>query len=351
MKYISMRASALTPYVAGEQPKDKKYIKLNTNENAYIPSPAIFEKIAQAAQDLALYPDPLSSELCEAIASYEGLEMNNVFCGNGSDEVLSFCFYAFFDCDLPLLYPDITYSFYPVYADFYGIPTKTIPLGTAFEIDIKDYFQPAGGVIFANPNAPTGIALSTDKICELLKYHKDKVVIIDEAYVAFGAQSMASFIKTYPNLLVTRTFSKSHSLAGMRIGYALGQTHLIDALITVKDSFNSYPVDRIASAAAKAALEDTNYYKELNQKITHTRERFSAAITELGFIVLPSKANFIFASHPSFSGKDLFERLKENGILVRHFSKPRIDDFLRITIGTDEDMDIFLKVLHKITGI
>jgi histidinol-phosphate aminotransferase len=351
MNYAAKRARTLAPYIAGEQPKDKKYIKLNTNENAYPPSDAIYSKIADAAKTLALYPDPLSSELREAIASNENLDANYVFCGNGSDEVLSFCFYAFFDDDLPLLYPDITYSFYPVYAGFYSIPTKTIPLNESFEIDIKNYFQPACGVIFANPNAPTGIALSTDEICELVEYHKDKVVIIDEAYTAFGAQSMASFIRQYPNLIVVRTFSKSHSLAGMRIGYALAQPHLIDTLIAVKDSFNSYPVDRIASAVAKAALENVDYYNKNNQKIIATRQRFSSAIQQLGFTVLPSKANFVFASHADIPAKDLFIKLKENGILVRYFNKPRIDNFLRITIGTAQDMDTLLEILKKIVKV
>jgi histidinol-phosphate aminotransferase len=351
MNYAAKRARTLTPYIAGEQPKDKKYIKLNTNENAYPPSDAIYSKIAAAAKTLSLYPDPLSCELCRAIASHEDLDTSYVFCGNGSDEVLSFCFYAFFDDDFPLLYPDITYSFYPVYAGFYSIPTKTVPLNKSFEIDIDNYLQPAGGVIFANPNAPTGIALSTDKICALVEYHKDKVVIVDEAYVAFGADSMAPFIRQYPNLIVVRTFSKSHSLAGMRIGYALGQPHLIDTLIAVKDSFNSYPVDRIACASAKAALEDVAYYREITQKIIDIRSSFSEAMQTLGFTVLPSKANFVFASHADIPAKDLFIKLKENGILVRYFNKPRIDNFLRITIGTAQEMDTLLETLKKLITV
>lgn len=348
MEFLSRRAKSLTPYTAGEQPKDAKYIKLNTNENPYPPSPKIKTDIATALAQLPLYPDQDASNLCAAIAQVENVGADCVFCGNGSDEVLSFAFCAFFDADLPLLYPDITYSFYPVFADFYGIPTKTLPLNDKFEINVADYFQPASGVIFPNPNAPTAIYLQPQEICKLLDYHANKVVVIDEAYIAFGGQSVAQLINQYPNLLVIRTFSKSHALAGMRIGYAIGQPHLIDGLQRVKNSFNSYPVDRVAALVAQAAILDTEYYANINQKVTATRDRFSAALTDLGFLVLPSKANFVFASPAHFPAKELFFKLKERGVLVRHFDKPRINNFLRITIGTDEAMD---KVVAIIAGI
>lgn len=348
MSFLSMRVNKLTPYTAGEQPKDEKYIKLNTNENPYPPSPKIYEEITMSAAKLSLYPDPNSSELCTAIARTENIGANCVFCGNGSDEVLSFAFYAFFDDNLPLLFPDVTYSFYPVFAKFYGIPTSILPLNERFEINIEDYFQAACGVIFPNPNAPTGVYLETDKICKLLEYHSGKVVVVDEAYITFGGQSVAPLINKYSNLLVVRTFSKSHSLAGLRIGYALGQPHLIEGLMHVKDSFNSYPVDRIAAAAAKAAILDTNYYTGINGKVAATRDRFSASLARLGFNVLPSKANFIFVSHTFVPAKDLFMGLKNCGILVRYFNMPRIDNFLRITIGTDEDMDKVVEAICKL---
>jgi histidinol-phosphate aminotransferase len=280
-----------------------------------------------------------------AIAATENLSADCVFCGNGSDEVLAFTFYAFFDDDLPLLFPDITYSFYPVYAKLYAIPTRTVPLNENFQVNIGDYFQPAGGVIIPNPNAPTGIYLESGSICELLDHHSNKVVVIDEAYIAFGGQSAAALIEKYPNLLVVRTFSKSHSLAGLRVGYALGQPHLIEGLARVKDSFNSYPVDRIAAEIAKAAILDQAYYAEINRKVIATRERFSEAMTKLGFKVLPSRANFVFASHANRRAEDLFAQLKDRGVLVRYFNKPRIDNYLRITIGTDEDMDKCIDII------
>ncbi|WP_438434709.1 histidinol-phosphate transaminase [Gorillibacterium sp. sgz500922] len=349
MRFLTRRADRLTPYTAGEQPKDRSYIKLNTNENPYPPSPAVHAEIARAAERLRLYPDPLSGELREAIGAVEGLDPSCVFCGNGSDEVLSLSFYAFFDDDRPLLFPDVTYSFYPVYASYYGLPTSRIPLNERFEIAVEDYLRPASGVIFPNPNAPTGIELGQDAIRRLLEYHRDRVVAVDEAYVAFGAQSAARLIADYPNLLVLRTFSKSHSLAGLRVGYALGQPHLIEGLVRVKDSFNSYPVDRLAEAAARAAILDTAYYTEINAKVAATRNRFSERLSALGFTVLPSKANFVFASPPQAEARDLFRQLRERGILVRHFDLPRIGSFLRITIGTDEDMDRLAEVLTELT--
>lgn len=350
MNYISTRASLLTPYVAGEQPKNADFIKLNTNENPYPPSPRIYAEITASTAKLPLYPDSNSSELRASIAATENLSSDYVFCGNGSDEVLSFAFYAFFDDQLPLLFPDITYSFYPVFAKFYGIPVQIVPLNDRFEIHPDDYHQAACGVIFPNPNAPTGIYLDCVDICKLLEYHSDKVVVVDEAYIAFGGQSMAPLIMNYPNLLVVRTFSKSHALAGLRVGYALGQPHLINALQQVKDSFNSYPVDCIAGSAARAAVLDTDYYQSTNGKVAATRERFSEDLTAMGFHVLPSKANFIFVSHNSIPARELFAELKQKGVLVRHFTAPRIDNFLRISIGTDHDMDKVIEIMRAIVG-
>ncbi len=348
MGYIARRAERLTPYAAGEQPKDGGFIKLNTNENPYPPSPAVFAAIRGAMKDLPLYPNSDAENLRGAIAEREGVEPACVYCGNGSDEVISFCFYAFFDDRLPVLFPDATYSFYPVFAEFYGIPVKEVPVDGTFRIRVEDYFQPAGGVIFPNPNAPTGTLLQPEEIRRLLRHHTDCVVAVDEAYIAFGGQSVAPLIREYPNLLVIRTFSKSHALAGMRVGYAIGRPPLIRALTNVKNSFNSYPVDRIAAAAAEAAVRDTAYYNEIDGKIAATRGRFSDALEKLGFRVLPSTANFVFASHPDVPAKDLFRMLREKKVLVRHFDKPRIDDFLRITIGTDKDMETVAGILSDL---
>lgn len=346
MDYLSKRARQMTPYTAGEQPKDMRYIKLNTNENPYPPSPRIREAIEREMECLPLYPDPDAGALCAAIAKVEGLNADCVFCGNGSDEVLSFAFCAFFDDGQPVLFPDVTYSFYPVFAGFYGIPVQTIPLNDRFEIDTADYARPAGGVIFPNPNAPTGVYLGLDHIRRLLDFHKERVVVVDEAYIAFGGRSAAPLIAEYPNLLVVRTFSKSHALAGLRIGYALGQPHLIAALSRVKNAFNSYPVDRLAAAAATAAVQDVPYYAETAGKVAATRGRFIAGLRGLGFTVLPSLANFVFVSHPGVPASDLFARLRAAGILVRYFNLPRIDNFLRITVGTDADMDRLSEVLE-----
>ena len=348
MGYIARRAERLTPYAAGEQPKGAGFIKLNTNENPYPPSPGVFPAIGEAAKHLPLYPNADAEGLRRAIAESEGLGPDFVYCGNGSDEVISLCFYAFFDERLPLLFPDVTYSFYPVFAQFYGIPAKDIPVDEAFRIRVEDYFQPAGGVIFPNPNAPTGIFLEPAEIRRLLQHHKDCVVAVDEAYIAFGGQSATPLVRDFPNLLVIRTFSKSHALAGMRVGYAIGQPRLIRALTDVKNSFNSYPVDRIAAAAAEAAVRDAAYYAGIDGKIAATRERFRASLAGRGFRVLPSKANFVFASHPDVPAKELFYGLREKGILVRHFDGPRIDDFLRITIGTDEEMDAVAAALAEL---
>ena len=350
MSFLSQRARELTPYTAGEQPKNAEFIKLNTNENPYPPSPAVYEAIRHSSSTLPLYPDANASELREAIARVEGLDADCVFCGNGSDEVLSFVFYAFFDEKQPLLFPDITYSFYPVYSKFYGISTDVIPLNDKFEINTTDYLKPAGGVIFANPNAPTGIYLDKTEIIKLLEYHSEHVVVVDEAYIAFGGESMAPLINQYPNLLIVRTLSKSHALAGLRVGYALGQPELIEGLKRVKDSFNSYPVDRLAISAAAAAVNDQDYYKQVDAKIAATRDRFSAALTSMGFNVLPSKSNFVFASPQKMPAKELFLKLREHGVLVRHFSAPRVDAFLRMSMGTDEQMDKVIEIIKQLVS-
>ena len=344
-KFLSDRIKKLTPYTAGEQPKERKYIKLNTNENPYPPTPKIMDAIQAEINNLHLYPDPNSTELCEAVAKVENVGPECVFCGNGSDEILSFVFYSFFSSDPPLLFPDITYSFYPVYANYYDIKYKTVPLNDKFEIVADDYMLPASGIIFPNPNAPTSVFLGRDKILRLAEYHLESVVAVDEAYIAFGGESMTEFVNKYPNLLVIKTLSKSHALAGIRAGFAIGQPHLVEALKRAKDSFNSYPIDRIASAVAKSAILDAEYYKGINGRIIDTRENFVKKIKKLGFACTEPKSNFVFATHESARAGDLYKKLKERGILVRYFDKRRIDNYLRITIGTDENMDYLAEVL------
>ncbi len=329
----------LTPYVPGEQPKLSNLIKLNTNENPYGPSPKVIEALkAEAAETLRLYPDPDSAKLKSAIAQYHGLTENQVFVGNGSDEVLAHVFQALLKHDLPLLFPDITYSFYPVYCGLYDIAYETIPLTEAFGIDVNAYSKPNGGIVFPNPNAPTGIPLSLLEIEKLLKANPKSVVVIDEAYVDFGTESAVKLINQYPNLLVTHTLSKARSLAGLRVGFALGHHDLIQALVRVKDSFNSYPIDRFAEAGAIAAMQDTAYFEETCRKVIATRTHLVGEMKALGFDVLPSGANFIFAQHPQYDAVQLAAKLRASSIIVRHFKKPlRIASFMRITIGTDEE--------------
>ncbi len=327
----------LTPYVPGEQPKLSNLTKLNTNENPYPPSPKVIEALkAQAAETLRLYPDPNSDKLKATIADYHSLNSKQVFVGNGSDEVLAHVFQALLKHSRPLLFPDITYSFYPVYCGLFEIEYETIALNADFEIDISDFDKPNGGIILPNPNAPTGIPLPLANIEQLLKINKHSVVVVDEAYVDFGTESAVSLINHYPNLLVVHTLSKSRSLAGLRVGYALGNADLIEALIRVKDSFNSYPIDRFAEAGAIAAMQDKAYFEETRQKVITTRTSLVKEMQNLGFEVLPSGANFIFAKHQTRSGAELTANLREQGIIVRQFKSPsRIADYLRITIGTD----------------
>lgn len=340
MRFWSPEVRDLEPYVPGEQPKIQNLLKLNTNENPYPPSPKVVDAVqavlTHQADALRLYPDPDATVLKQAIAKQQNVDVSQVFVGNGSDEVLAHIFKAFFIQQEPILYPDITYSFYPVYSQFFGVQTKQIPLNEKFEIDISDYEQENGGIIITNPNAPTSIALGLDKIEQLLKANPNRVIVIDEAYVDFGAESAVELISRYENLVVCQTTSKSRSLAGLRVGFAIGQAHLIAALEAVKNSFNSYPIDRFAIAAAVASFEDQDYFQEQCEKVIASREKLVANLTELGFNVLPSKANFIFATHSLHDAAQLAEKLREQGIIVRYFNKPRINQFLRITIGTDE---------------
>ena len=349
-QYWSPAVRELTPYVPGEQPREQ-LVKLNTNENPYPPAPGVGEALRHYATDhLRLYPDPTSADLREALAENFQVTSSQVFVGNGSDEVLAFAFQAFFCHQAPLDVPAITYSFYPVYANLYRIELRKHPLTANWEVDTDALAANTerGGVIFANPNAPTGHAHSLETIEALLKRVTDRVVLIDEAYVDFGAESAVTLVNRYPNLLVTGTFSKSRSLAGLRLGYAVGSEELIDGLERVKDSFNSFPVDSLASVVGIAALKDTEHFEACREYVITTRERTRQRLEALGFEVLPSKANFVLAQHPSFAGAQLYAGLRERGILVRHFNTPELNNFLRITIGTDDEMDSLIEALQTI---
>jgi len=334
-KFWSPLVEKLTPYVPGEQPKMANLVKLNTNENPFGPSPRVVEAItAELNDNLRLYPDPEGESLKSTIAEYYGVKSDQVFLGNGSDEVLAHIFYGLFQHGEPILYPDITYSFYPVYCGLYNIEGKTVPLTDSFEIDPEDYRQPNGGIIFPNPNAPTGRYLAIDSVEAIVAANPDRVVVVDEAYVDFGGESAIGLVEKYPNLLVSQTLSKARSLAGLRVGFAVGSAELIEALNRVKNSFNSYPLDRLALAGAIAAFEDDDWFRATCEGVVGEREWVASRLEELGFDVLPSKANFIFARHPGHTGEALAKGLREQGVIVRHFNKPRISDFLRITTGT-----------------
>lgn len=351
-QYWSDIVHQLTPYVPGEQPKNANLIKLNTNESPYGPSPKVIEALKAAADDrLRLYPDPNSDALKSVIANYYDLTPNQVFVGNGSDEVLAHVFQALFKHQSPLLFPNITYSFYPVYCGLYGIDYETIALRDDFTINVDDFIKPNGGIIFPNPNAPTGIPLALCDIERLLNNNQASVVVVDEAYVDFGTATAVQLIKQYPNLLVTQTLSKSRSLAGLRLGYALGSPDLIEALIRVKDSFNSYPIDHFASAGAIAAIEDQAYFEAMRDKVIRTRQRLLTALNKLGFDTLETGANFVFTKHQQLPGLQLTEKLRDHNIIVRHFKKPTvIADYLRITIGNDDEVDRLIAELSKITA-
>ncbi|MEZ2350488.1 histidinol-phosphate transaminase [Caballeronia sp. RCC_10] len=344
----------LTPYVPGEQPALAHPIKLNTNENPYPPSPRVVDAIGRElgsdGASLRKYPDPTARALREAVAAHHGLRVEQVFAGNGSDEVLAHAFQALLKHDKPIRFADITYSFYPVYAKLYGIEYETIPLDADFAVDIDGYRAPNGGVLLPNPNAPTGRALPLAAIEALLKANPDSPVIIDEAYVDFGAESAVSLVDTYPNLLVVQTTSKSRSLAGMRVGFAFGDAALIDALTRVKDSFNSYPLDRLAQAAALASYQDQAWFEESCAKVVASRERLIARLASLGFESVPSAANFVFTKHPAHDAAALAAALKQQEIFVRHFAMPRIDQHLRISIGTDTECDALIAALTALIG-
>ncbi|AOE83636.1 histidinol-phosphate transaminase [Pseudomonas sp. TCU-HL1] len=348
-KFWSPFVKDLVPYVPGEQPKLAKLVKLNTNENPYGPSPkAIAAMQAEVGENLRLYPDPNSDRLKHAVADYYGVQPNQVFVGNGSDEVLAHAFHGLFQHGEPLLFPDVTYSFYPVYCGLYGIPFEALPLDEQFQIRVEDYARPNSGIIFPNPNAPTGCLLALEAIERLLQANTDSVVVVDEAYIDFGGQTAISLVDRYPNLLVTQTLSKSRSLAGLRVGLAVGHPDLIEALERIKNSFNSYPLDRMAIVGAAVAFEDRAYFDETCRKVIDSRERLVAELGKLGFEVLPSAANFVFARHPQKDAAGIAAGLREQGVIVRHFKQERIAQFLRITIGTPEQNQALLDALNKL---
>ena len=359
-RYWSPLVRQLSPYVPGEQPKLARLNKLNTNENPYPPSPkvlaAIQAELGADAQNLRLYPDPTSSALRTVLAQEHGLQADQVFVGNGSDEVLAHVFQALLKQEdaqgqpRPLLFPDISYSFYPTYCGLYGITARQVPLDDSLRIQVDDYLQPdAGAIIFPNPNAPTGCGLPLTAIERLVQARPDCVVVVDEAYVDFGAESAVPLIARYPNVLVVHTLSKSRSLAGLRVGYAMGHADLIEALVRVKDSFNSYPLDRLAQVGACAAIEDRAHFEHTRQAVIRTREHLSKQLQGLGFEVLPSQANFIFARHPRHAAAGLQQGLRERGVIVRHFSQPtRIAEYLRITVGTEAQCDDLVDTLQQL---
>lgn len=348
-KFWNETTKRIDPYVPGEQPKDKKYIKLNTNENPYGPSPLVKESMINAINDdLKLYPDPTCSDLIATIANYYNIDEDEIFVGNGSDEVLAFVFKAFFDKDKKVKFPDISYSFYPVYSVVFNVNAIQVPLDDNFNIPLDKMMDNTTGIVLPNPNAPTSKFIETSDLCKLVEANKDNVVVIDEAYVDFGGESMVKYINKYDNLLVIQTLSKSRSLAGLRGGFAFGNKELIEGLNRVKNSFNSYTLDRVALSGTIAAFKDEEYFNSTRNKIIKTREWSVEALKELGFTVLDSRANFIFVSHCEKSGEYLYNTLKDNGILVRYFNKPRIDNYLRITIGTDDEMKTLIDTLKKI---
>ncbi|MCK6186305.1 histidinol-phosphate transaminase [Pseudomonas sp. EYE_354] len=348
-KFWSAFVKDLVPYVPGEQPKLTKLVKLNTNENPYGPSPkALAAMQAELNDNLRLYPDPNSDLLKQAVAKYYAIDAGKVFLGNGSDEVLAHIFHGLFQHDLPLLFPDISYSFYPVYCGLYGIQSEPVPLDEQFQIRVADYARPNGGIIFPNPNAPTGCVLALDAVEQILKASPDSVVVVDEAYIDFGGETAISLVDRYPNLLVTQTLSKSRSLAGLRVGLAVGHPDLIEALERVKNSFNSYPLDRLAIVGAAAAFEDREYFEKTCQQVIDSRNTLVAQLEAKGFEVLPSAANFIFARHPRHDAAGLAAKLREQGVIVRHFKQERIAQFLRISIGTPEQNQALIEGLGEL---
>lgn len=348
-KPLRKRLRRIDPYVPGEQPQSDDIIKLNANESPYPPAPGVQQALRDFdASRLALYPDANGKALKTALANRFGVKPSQVFLGNGSDDVLALAFQSFFCSDEPVLYPDITYSFYPVWCDLFRIPYETVPLDENFCVNIRDYDRPNGGIVLPNPNAPTGRGVSLAFLEDLLQHNADCVVIIDEAYVDFGAQSAVPLIEKYENLLVVQTMSKSRSLAGLRIGYALSSETLIATLEAVKNSYNSYTMDAVALAAGEAAVADEAYFQETCRKVVATRERTADALRGLGFVVPPSLTNFLFVTHPDKNASDIFAALRERGIFIRYFKLPRIDNYLRITVGTDEQMDRLIDALRDL---
>lgn len=334
----------IEPYVPGEQSKDKNIVKINANENPYPPSPKAAKVLKNFdTNKLRFYPSANSTKLKEAIAKYYKVDVSNVFVGNGSDDVLAVAFQSFFNSDKPIVYPDLTYSFYPVWCSLFGIKYKNYPVGDDFRINPEDYKEKNGGVVIPNPNAPTSLGEGLDFVEKILNYNQDSVVIIDEAYVDFGGTSSIPLIDKYENLLVTGTFSKSRSLAGLRIGFAIGSKALIDVMEAVKNSYNSYTVDSLSIEMGAASIEDDEYFKSTCKKVIETRQRVTLELKKLGFDVLDSQTNFIFATHNKHNMKSLFEYLKTQKVFIRYFSLPRIENYVRITIGTNEEMDIFLE--------
>lgn len=350
-RYWSDLVGHLTPYVPGEQPRHDRLVKLNTNESPYPPSPKALAALAAVGEDaLRRYPDPQSCVLRETIARRHGLVAEQVFVGNGSDEVIALAFMGLLAHEAPLYYPEISYSFYPVWAQLTGVETVAVPLTPQYTIDIDAYPAVNGGVILPNPNAPTGILLALGQVEALLKRCKDSVVVIDEAYIDFGGESAVSLIDQYDNLLVVQTVSKSRALAGMRVGFAMGNANLIEALDRVKNSFNSYPLDAVAQSVAQASFEDEAYFQANCQRVIAAREALTTGLQALGFDVLPSAANFVFATHPGHSAQKLFNELREQGIIVRYFSKPKLDSFLRISVGTTQQCEALLSALEQLTA-
>lgn len=348
-RFLSKRHEKLVAYVPGEQPRDKKYIKLNTNESPYPPSPLVVEKInAAEVSDLRLYPDPECLSLRRKLADFYGFETSNIFVSNGSDEILSFAFMAFCDDENGMAFPDISYGFYSVYGALYNIECSVIPLKADYTVDCSKYYGIEKNIVIANPNAPTGISVGTAEIEKMLVTNPDNIVIIDEAYVDFGGSSCAELAKSHDNLIVVRTFSKSRSLAGARVGFSISSQEIAADLNKIKYSTNPYNLNRLSLAAAEAAVDDDEYFRNCREKIIDAREHTAAALREIGFDVLPSDANFIFARHPSISGFDCYKKLKDAGILVRHFNRERLFDFVRITIGTRAQMDALIEEITRI---
>lgn len=345
-------ARQLSPYVPGEQPRIADLVKLNTNESPFGPSPLALEAMRAAATDtLRLYPDPEATDLREALAAHHGVRPDQVFVGNGSDEVLAHAFAALLKQPKPLLFPDVTYSFYPVWAQLFGITHDTVPLDDTMRVSVADYRRAAGSIVIANPNAPTGIALRRAEIARLLAEHSDIPVLIDEAYVDFGGESAVPLIADHPNLLVVQTMSKSRALAGLRVGYALGDVGLIEALRRVKDSFNSYPLGRIAQAGATASVRDDTYFRDSCARVIAGRDAMTRALIGLGFTVLPSSANFVFATHPARGGAEFAAALRDRAVLVRHFNKPRTAPYLRITVGTEGDTSRLIAAAREVLEV